>query len=161
MHRILVGAGAVLLGLSFAGCGDSSPNDPALRFVGTWQYAAAKAEVTCPGGDPIDETPTGNKRIERGTMHDLVDVSPILIPPIYCDFAFDIDGPEAKGVVNQGCALRGGDLLTLKTWSFALTGPDQAEEVAQADASLTFLNQPAPVMCSYTSMAKLTRVSKD
>ena len=162
MRRSLLG-GSFAIGvfaLALAGCGDSAPDDPTLRFVGTWQYDLATSKVTCPGADPLDTTPRGNKVIARGTMHDLVDLTVLSSSPkIFCNFGFDIVGPEATAPTGQGCALLGTDIFTLSAWTFSLTGPDKAEEVASGDHAFTI--QGMTTHCQYDLSATLNRVAKD
>jgi hypothetical protein len=160
MLRSLGAASLVALALSAVGCGDSSPDDPALRFVGTWQYGQAQSAATCPGSEGLDTTPKGNEVLARGTMHDLADLTALSSnPKIFCDFGFDIKGPVASVAAGSACALLGSDLLTVKSWTFSLTGPDQAEEVASADIAITI--QGTTTICTYDLQAQLTRVSKD
>jgi hypothetical protein len=149
-------------GVTLAGCGDSAPDDPLLGYLGTWQYTKASGSASCPGGAPIDETPTGNKIFARGISTALVDLTALTLDrTVFCDFGFDVMGPEAKATVGQGCALRGGDLFTVKNWTFSLTSETTAEEVASADLTVSVLNQPQPIICTYSMMATLTRISKD
>jgi hypothetical protein len=154
---------AGLLALTIAGCGDSAPTapvDPLLQFLGVWHYDTADGKNSCPGFDPVDVTPAGNKRIGRGVDHALVDLSVTTLDrEASCDFGFDVDGLVATAPVGQGCALRGGSLETLTRWTLTLTSPTTMEEIATADDPLT-LNM-MPVTCKFTLMAELTRVSKD
>jgi hypothetical protein len=150
----LFAAALALSALTLAGCGDSD-EDPVEAFVGTWVYADAVGTAACPGHEPLDETPVGNKLFARGIAHPLVDLTPLTLDrTIVCDFGFDVAGTVATGIVGQGCALRGGDLFTLTSWTFGLLSPTTAEEVAAADIS-------SDPNCTYTMMAHLTRVSKD
>jgi hypothetical protein len=151
-----------LLALTAAGCGDSD-EDPVEAFVGTWAYSSeAVGSADCPGHASLDETPTGNKVFGRGiavagsgVAHPLVDLTPLTLDrDIVCDFTFDVAGTVATGVAGQGCALRGGDLFTLTSWTFKLLSATTAEEVAAADIA-------SDPNCTYTMMAHLTRVSKD
>lgn len=143
------------LALVLAGCGDSA-EDPVEGFVGTWAYSSdATGSAACVGIAALDETPTGNKIFARGIEHSLVDLTPLTLDKsIVCDYGFDVVGTVATGVVGQGCALRGGDLFTLTSWTFKLLSPTTAEEVASADIAST-------PNCTYTMMAHLTRKSKD
>jgi hypothetical protein len=158
---------ASALALMAAGCGDSA-EDPVEAFVGTWVYTSvAVGSADCPGHSSLDETPTGNKVFARGighpifdmktVAHPLVDLTPLTLDRnIVCDFTFDVNdaGTLATGVVGQGCALRGGDLFTLTSWTFSLTSATTADEIAKADIA-------SDPNCTYSMMAQLNRVSKD
>ncbi len=143
------------LALVLAGCGDSA-EDPIEDFVGTWVYSSElSGSAACTGIASLDEKPTGNKTFVRGIAHSLVDLTPLTLDgSVRCNFAFDVAGTVATGVPGQGCALRGGDLFTLTSWTFKLLSPTTAEEVAAADIAST-------PNCTYTMMARLTRISKD
>ncbi|HVZ73946.1 MAG TPA: hypothetical protein VHJ20_16315 [Polyangia bacterium] len=154
---------------TLAGCGDSS-QDPAVRFVGTWHYVDSMASATCPGSDPIDESPKGNKTFERGVSHDLVDVTQFsfngsIYGTIFCDFQFDIDGPTASATAGQGCALPGGDIFTVQSWTFSLNPPTSAtdypaEEIAQGTLTANLPGQTTPEICTYALTAHLQRITK-
>jgi hypothetical protein len=159
--RLFTAAALGALAVALVGCGDSAHADPVDAFIGSWIYAQATGQAACPMTDPIDQTPTGNKTFGRGVSNALVDLTPLLNPPVVCDFGFDIDatGTIATAPTGQGCALRGGDVFTLRSWKFSLLSATMAEEIAAGDISFTI--SQATTTCAYTLMANLTRVSKD
>jgi hypothetical protein len=160
--RVLGGFSLAALALTLAGCGDSS-QDPAEAFIGSWIYSSeASGSAACPGTDALGETPTGNKTFARGISYALVDLTPLTLDRnVVCDYGFDVAGTIATGVPGQGCALRGGDLFTLTSWTFKLLSATTAEELASAEISSTIPGQTTATICLYTMMAHLTRVSKD
>ena len=157
--------GLGVLGVAASGCGDSTV-DPAEQFVGAWSYDRSVGQLNC-GGEPIDESPTGNKTFGLGVTAPLVDLT---ISPAddttFCDTPFDVDGPVATARTTQSCTLLGGDTLTIDHWTFSLTSATTAEEQAAATfhstqpATITG-TMPTPISCAFTSTATLTRVSKD
>jgi hypothetical protein len=87
-------------------------------------------------------------------------------PGIFCNTAFDVDGPVATARTDGSCVLTGGDELTVDMWTFTLTSATTAEEkVAETIHIMKPAVPPATnittTTCAFTLMAVLTRISKD
>jgi hypothetical protein len=160
---------AAVLGVALGGCGDSASADPADAFVGTWQYDQSTGAITCPGSDPIDEAPIGNKTFGLGVSAPLVDLTASPVDPAtFCNTEFDISpsGAVATARTDASCTVTGGDTVTVDAWTFSLTSATTAEEKAAATIHITLsavapATTPTTTTCAFTSMALLTRVAKD
>jgi len=165
----LVAGTVALLGVGLGGCGDTTSADPADAFVGTWHYDQSTGAITCPLSDPIDEAPIGNKTFGLGVSAPLVDLTPSPVDPMtFCNTSFDISasGAVATARIDASCTITGGDTVTVDKWTFSLTSPTTAEEVAATTLHITSPAVPpatTPTMstCAFASMALLTRVAKD
>lgn len=166
--------GALVLAVTTAaalGCGGSSSD--ADQFIGTWMITQASAMVACNDGTGGLARPTGNVQFAPGATTAIVAISPAeLDPSSYCDFAFDVKGTTATVHGVQSCTLRAFSAppinasISPTTWTFALTGPNDAEETGSATLQLPAVDATgaptgATTLCQYTNhMATLTRVAK-
>jgi hypothetical protein len=169
-----IGLGAIILSVAAAvGCGGS--ND-ATQFVGTWKITQAmQSLVACADGSGGTFTPAGNVEFALGTTTALVVISPSELDNISpCDFTFAVMGTTAMMTAGQTCNLIGfsqsGVQATFSpsTWSFSLTGPNNAEETGTATMVLPAIDMTTGMLtgqstnCTYTGhQVALTRVAKD
>lgn len=169
-----LGCVAALMVAGLAGCGEDTT--AADQYVGTWRYDDAQSTVQCVGTDPIAQPPAANKVFGRGLGAEIVDltISPLERDRgVTCDFVFDVSGPVATIRAGQVCALNSIDTLTIDQdgdgkpqWTFSLTGPTKAEEIAASTIHIiqppkTVGDPPTEELCSWSLVAHLTRISKD
>jgi hypothetical protein len=163
-----LGAVVAALATVAAGCGDSGTSaDPADDFVGTWLYNDFQSSEQCPG-NMLNTPPNPNKTFAHGVSAALVDLSESpLLPGVFCDFTFDVNGPIATAHPGQTCALTPLDSVSIDQpdpnapplWTFTLNSASTASEVVQATVHFDINN--ALTTCTWNMVAHLTRVSKD
>jgi hypothetical protein len=150
-----------------AGCGSSgSTGGPADQFTGTWHYDMVTGPLDC-GNDVVSQAPSGNQTFAPGIDSALVDITSSPLDDLtFCNFEFDVAGQVATAT-PQSCALTGGNaIVTITDWTITLTSAKTADEVAHT--TLVVNGSPTPTdptptasNCTFTLMAKLTRVAKD
>ena len=170
--RTVIGA-IILSVVAVAGCGGSNDAD---QFVGTWKITQAmQSLVACADGTGGTFTPAGNVEFALGTTTALVAISPSELDNISpCDFTFGVMGTTAMMTAGQTCNLilfsQAGVKATFSpsTWSFSLTGPNNAEETGTATMVLPAIDMTTgmpsgqPTNCTYTGhQVGLTRIAKD
>jgi hypothetical protein len=170
LRSLAAGAGLSALAM-LAGCGDSV-NDDAQRFLGVWHYDEASGVITCPGADPFNLPPEGNKTFAPSLTAGIVDVtvSP-LDSSVFCNFAYDVKGLEAIARAGQTCGLTGGDSFSVSDAAvgeyakLAIIGPTTLEELSIGTIHIT---EPSPIggaptirECRYDVIGHLTKVAKD
>lgn len=166
-----IGIGILGLALLAAGCGGNSGIGSGIaQYVGSWHYDESAGVLTC-GEDKLNESPLGNKTFGAGVSADIVDLSESPVDSaIFCNLGFDVAGPVATAITDQTCALTGGVAVLSfgadDVWTFTMTGPNKAEEVAKMTLTVTqpgtnIGDPPSTTLCYFQLAAHLTKVSKD